>query len=102
MREVLYSIMPSCRRLAARAGGPAYGDPNRDPEYGHNRATSTKTTRGQAQGQPIPGIGKICIGSFKVQSDDDDWYWVDLSANQTIVVLLSHIPDGDDYALYLH
>ena len=59
---------------------------------------------GPANANPFPGFGKSCIGAFAgsgPNSDTNDWYWLNLSAGQTIHVSLTNIPPGDDYAIYL-
>jgi hypothetical protein len=59
---------------------------------------------GPANANPFPAFGKSCIGAFPSSgpdSDVNDWYWLNLSAGQTIRVRLRNIPSGDDYAIYL-
>jgi Bacterial pre-peptidase C-terminal domain len=48
-------------------------------------------------------IGGACVGSLEDDpKGNDDYYYVDLIAGQTIRVDLTHIPDGADYDMVLY
>lgn len=48
-------------------------------------------------------IGGACVGSLEDDpKGNDDYYYVDLIAGQTIRIDLTHIPDGADYDMVLY